>query len=65
MNFIHIFKLISLVFAFFLLCGFEFGSNYKELYQFQVEKREAMQEQLESYHEANNQLKEEKARLEG
>ncbi len=64
MNFIRISKLITLVFAFFLLCGFEFGSNYKEMYQSQVEKTEATQEQLRSYREENSQLKEEKARLE-
>jgi len=64
MNFIRISKLIALVFAFFLLCGFEFGSNYKEMYQSQVEKREAMQEELQLYRKENSQLKEEKARLE-
>jgi cell division protein FtsB len=64
MNFIRIPQLIALVSAFFLLCGFEFGSNYKEMYQSQLEKTEAMQEQLQSYREENSQLKEEKARLE-
>lgn len=50
-------KLIALVFAFFLLSGFEIGSNYQELYKVQAKKAEQLEQQ-------NIELREEKARLE-